>query len=58
MPLDGAKDAASRRDQLTDPEVSAAGPAAGPAEVPPKPMTESLNYLLGQLRDTRDGRVA
>jgi uncharacterized protein (TIGR03546 family) len=58
MPLDGANDAASRRDQLTDPEVSAAGPAAGPAEVPPKPMTESLNYLLGQLRDTRDGRVA
>jgi uncharacterized protein (TIGR03546 family) len=58
MPLDGVKDAASRRDQPTDPEVSAAGPAAGPAELPPKPMTESLNYLLGQLRDTRDGRVA
>lgn len=46
IPLDGASDAA------------AAGPAASPAEVPPKPMTESLNYLLGQLRDTRDGRVA
>ena len=58
VPPDGAKDAASRRDQLNDSEAAAAGPAASPAEVPPKPMTESLNYLLGQLRDTRDGRVA
>jgi hypothetical protein len=58
MPLDNAKDGASRRDQLNDSDAAAAGPTAGPAEVPPKPMTESLNYLLGQLRDTRDGRVA
>lgn len=58
MSPDGNSARGTRGDDLSDLNAAAAGPAAGPDEVPPKPMTESLNYLLGQLRDSRDGRVA
>ncbi len=38
--------------------TEAPGDAPIAARQPPKPMTETLNYLLRQLRDSREGRAA
>lgn len=53
-----AESLAAQESPATIPLAGAVSDAATGATQQPKPMTETLNYLLRQLRDSREGRAA
>lgn len=53
-----AESLAAQESPATIPLAGAVADAATGATQQPKPMTETLNYLLRQLRDSREGRAA